>query len=146
MGMVDLVKPGGWIQIEEIDYTAELRNGPIVRDFLALIEEVIAAAGIGRAFVQRIPGWLAEAGFEECQEHVFHLRYGAKNPKPDMARMSARSLTDTAAGIVAATQFYPTDSLTPAQLESLPRDLEKELIEKGGNVDLMMICARRPNK
>ena len=75
MQLIGLVKPRGWIQIEELDLTKKHHdNGVAMQQILDLIEEIIAKSGVGYGYVQKLEGWFKEAGLTDVQQHLLTFR------------------------------------------------------------------------
>ena len=100
--MAELVKPGGWIVLEEPTATVEGAAGPAWATALSLIEDQLEIMGTRVGVIDEI--WLEEDGFENVQEKVYKAKYGAMNPDPDLARKGVSLLKTTVAGLATASK------------------------------------------
>lgn len=78
---IDLVKPGGWIQIGDCDRvcpTPEEEN-PRYHDMFACIRAVCEASGAAALEAPKTRTWLEEAGLEDVQEMTAMRAVGRRN-------------------------------------------------------------------
>lgn len=106
MGLVGLVKPGGWIQLVEADHSVYI--GPAMGELFKLVKEVFGAMGVGYDHAKSLKAMLVEAGLDVMDEKIFDVPLGAKNPDAEMGRKSAYAFTTGAAGIVGAAKRKAT--------------------------------------
>lgn len=100
--LIELVKPGGWIQLVEADHSGPASDGVAMRDAFRLIKELFRGMGVGYEYARLLRSWLEEAGLENVEERVLDVPLGKTNPKPEMAAKSIRSFTSATRGLVAA--------------------------------------------
>ena len=81
-----LVKPGGWIQLIEIEDKSDANDGPAVQNYIQLMRDTFGAIGARFGDINKARGWLEEVGFENLQEKLIEIKYGARNPNEDLAR------------------------------------------------------------
>ena len=99
--LVTLVKPGGWIQLIEVDHSAPGSEWSATKDVYRLIKELFGKSGIDYEYARMMKGWLLDMGLEEVEEKVLDVPLGKKNNKKEMGEMSARSFGLATAGLVA---------------------------------------------
>lgn len=99
--LCQLVKPGGWIQLVEMDIIRTVR-GPAMRDAWAVTGAFLTAAGAGTDYAENMAGWLREEGFENVQDDRVELDVGARIEDAEWANRSARVLVEAFAGVVGA--------------------------------------------
>lgn len=81
-----LVKPGGWIQLMEIEDKDDPADGPAMKNYLQLMRDVFGAIGAKFGDVSKAKGWLEETGFTNLEERLVEIKYGARNPDAELAR------------------------------------------------------------
>jgi hypothetical protein len=118
--LVDLVKPGGYIQQVEMVFTQWPDSGPAMKEFHQASVDVfgIAVGGQDLHYMKAIAGWYEEWGLEDIHYEVYTIPIGAKAPNPRIQKISiesfsatCQSLTDTAKGEY-LTITYSTISIT----------------------------------
>ena len=75
--MVELLKPGGWIQLMEGDFTPVQQNGPAMREFLELGKWFFDEAGPGSDMGPRLESELSSIGLKSVQEATVMVGTGA---------------------------------------------------------------------
>ncbi|KAF2267211.1 S-adenosyl-L-methionine-dependent methyltransferase, partial [Lojkania enalia] len=83
--LVDLVKPGGWIQLIEATNVLPEGNGEVMRGFVGLMNDVFTIMGANLKLMEDLPGWLEEAGLVDVQSKLVELNLGPLNPNPRLA-------------------------------------------------------------
>ncbi|PGH21339.1 hypothetical protein AJ80_03390 [Polytolypa hystricis UAMH7299] len=83
----DHLKPGGWIELQELFFQAQCDDNTMPADYklthwLSLIEEGLAKFDIDLLSPKKHPGYLRDTGFTNVQERVFKVPIGTwpKNP------------------------------------------------------------------
>lgn len=99
--LCQLVKPGGWIQLVEMDVTGTV-YGPAMRDAWAATGAFLTAAGAGTDYAKNMAGWLREEGFENVRDEHVDLDLGARVQDPEWATRSAKILVESFTGVVGA--------------------------------------------
>ncbi len=101
--LLRLVKPGGWIQLVELDYNWIEPNPPAVKMLGALVARL--AEGMGSDCAYRNGGmenWIREAGFIRVASMVAPVSIGAACPEPRWRAQTASAFTFTAQQLVRA--------------------------------------------
>ncbi|KAF2446672.1 hypothetical protein P171DRAFT_484000 [Karstenula rhodostoma CBS 690.94] len=142
-----LVKPGGWIQLIEIEDKADPDDGPAVQNYIQLMRDTFGAIGARFGDINKAKGWLQEAGFVNLQEKLIEIKYGARNPEADLARKGVQMNKQVATPLSKFAKTLPQEKMTLSHetLDSLPEDLSAELTERGGAVYLRAVWGQRPN-
>jgi hypothetical protein len=99
LALTSLVKPGGWIQLVEIedDSTNTNGNGPQMRGFEALFREVGAGMGSDLSFQGgAMEGWIRDEGFIRVGTMLAPLCLGAECPDPGLREQSIQAYCATA--------------------------------------------------
>lgn len=99
--LCQLVKPGGWIELVEMDVTGTV-HGPAMRDAWAATGAFLTAAGAGTDYAKNMAGWLREEGFENVRDEHVDLDVGARIKDAEWATRSAKVLGEAFTGVVGA--------------------------------------------
>ena len=109
-----LVKPGGWIQLVEVDHDFTEPNGPAVvglGQLLGRIEE-----GLGTDSSYRNGGmeeWFREGGFIRIGTFFAPMSLGAECPDPSMSEQTAKAWSFTSAQLIKGCQSkFPSSIIT----------------------------------
>lgn len=100
--LAGLVRPGGWLQLVELDNDCVPENGPALRRLLQYHQQNSAAGGLGPNLSVHLAGAMHEAGLQDVQTKVVDVNYGALNRGSQELRMkSVRSLLDVVGPVLA---------------------------------------------
>lgn len=99
--LCQLVKPGGWIQLVEMDVTGTV-HGPALRDAWAATGAFLTAAGAGTDYSKDMAGWLREEGFENVHNERVDIEVGARIKDAEWATRSAKILMEAFTAVVGA--------------------------------------------
>lgn len=160
-----LVKPGGWIQLVEMDMTGTV-HGPAMHDAWAATGAFLTAAGAGTDYAKSMAGWLKEEGFDNVGDHRVDLDVGARYPDAEWGVRAADILVQAFTGVVGACKssklnslFYPAAvadlrslrfllvmklDVPDSVLKDLPELARKEMIERGGTYPLVFATGQKP--
>ena len=99
--LVDLVKPGGYIQQTEMVFTQWPDLGPAMKEFYQACVDIfsIAISGQDLHYITAIEKWYAEMGLEDIQCEVYTIPVGAKAPNPRIKHISIESFSATCQGL-----------------------------------------------
>ena len=104
---IELVKPGGWIQIGDCDRICPtpVAENPRYHDMFACIRAVCQASGADPLEAPKMKKWLEEAGLEDVQERTAMRAVGKRNVDQDLGSegiqadlVIARGFADAAKG------------------------------------------------
>jgi hypothetical protein len=98
--LLDLVKPGGWVQFVEAEYTPAEGDPPSHHQFMNLMKELFARIGQGADVIRQVSGWLKDAGFVDVKEETIPMYLGAKVPDPNLRGQSVHSTAVAIEGMV----------------------------------------------
>lgn len=112
------VRPGGWIQLGEMDARAPVSGGPAMRDSWAVMRAVFVAAGPGAGgdagqeaeefwdFAHHMAGWLREddLGFEDVAEEHVDVRVGPGCEDSEMGELGVRVLLQSSEAVLKASK------------------------------------------
>ena len=92
-----LVKPGGWIELVEVD-VSEKNSTPTLEKLYTVIREFFDISGCGRNFSTGLKGILQEAGFEEVTDEIVEVHVGPLAKNTDLASKGLKLVQLTAEG------------------------------------------------
>ncbi|KAL9078994.1 MAG: hypothetical protein Q9157_002093 [Trypethelium eluteriae] len=146
-GLVGLLKPGGYIQLVEVDPEDPEGNGPAMQRFGIAFRDMlkVVSGGKGMNLKAECPFLLQEAGCLDVKQRLLALSMGAQAEKDVIKNLSVKSMQITAQGLA---DFFEPEvlpiSLTKEQLRALPGDLANELPVHGGVFRISVVYGRRP--
>ncbi|KAH8888274.1 hypothetical protein GQ53DRAFT_826418 [Thozetella sp. PMI_491] len=150
-GLIDLVKPGGWIQIMESDVREDdddtavdgsLADG--AAPIWSLLRHLYLSMDVEPDLDRCLPTWLAEAGLVDIHEQRSTVPVGARRGGTDMARVSADAMVATAEQLATAIRGLGNSPLSNDELDGLALQVRTALEKEGGTYRVYAIWARRP--
>ncbi|KAH8704452.1 hypothetical protein GQ44DRAFT_732403 [Phaeosphaeriaceae sp. PMI808] len=144
--LATLVKPGGWIQLIEPTNEAPEGSGPAFQNFVTAMQGVFSSMGSSTHVGNEVAGWLKAIGFEDVQDRLYHIKVGAANPNPKLAKQGVYSTTTSARGAASFGKTLPagTIPLSPEQLDRMPDELQAELAGRGALYPIRVAWGRKP--
>ena len=105
---IGLLKPGAWIQLEEMDVPRTLQlasNGPAARDTYTMLAEMFRILGAGDDFASKMKEWMTVSGLVDVQERQIVIDYGANasvgaEEVQRVREMGTEAMTRTVQGLV----------------------------------------------
>ncbi|KAF2785901.1 hypothetical protein K505DRAFT_344265 [Melanomma pulvis-pyrius CBS 109.77] len=142
-----LVKPGGWIQLIEVEDKSSANDGPAVQNYIQLMRDTFGAIGARFGDINKAWVWLEEVGFEHLHEKLIEIKYGARIPNENLARKGVWMNKAIATPLSKFAKTLPQENMTlsPETLDNLPDELEVEKAKRGGAVYLRAVWGRRPS-
>ncbi|RYN16101.1 hypothetical protein AA0115_g12559 [Alternaria tenuissima] len=143
MNLVKLVKPGGWIQLVEMQWQ-DWDAGPVLQEFQQTMRQLVGMVNNGQGVDMRedLTALVEEAGLTKVQHAIIEVPAGVK-AKEDLRELSLQSMFATASFATATLK-----KLRPAELEadidSLPARLMEELRKTDGSYKLFAVWAQKP--
>ncbi|KAL8780326.1 MAG: hypothetical protein Q9213_006524 [Squamulea squamosa] len=141
--LASLSKPGGWIQLMEMNAFNPPSNGPAMTDFARMASEVWTGIGVGD-FANQLKEMLEEAGLQNAQERRIIVELG-KRAKPELRAQSVNGVSAPVKPISAVAKDLQT-SFTREQLDGLQGRVRAELENEGGRVEMIVAFAQQPGK
>ncbi|CAN9145117.1 unnamed protein product [Alternaria alternata] len=142
MNLVKLLKPGGWIQLVEMQWQ-DWDAGPVLQEFQKAMQQLVSMVTNGQGVDMRegLTALVEEAGLTKVQHAIIDVPVGVK-AKEDLRELSLQSMFATASFATATLK-----KLRPAELEadidSLPARLMEELRKTGGSYKLFAVWAQK---
>ncbi|KAI0505317.1 methyltransferase SirN-like protein [Xylaria bambusicola] len=140
--LCQLVKPGGWIQLVEMDVTATV-HGPAMRDAWTACAAFLTAAGAGTDYAKSMAGWRKEEGFEDVRDDRRDIDLGARCKDTDWGVRGANMLVESFIAVVGACKKMRLD-VPESVLRDLPERVKTEMMEQGGTYPLVYAYGRKP--
>lgn len=101
--LCQLVKPGGWIQLGEMDVRdGPVRGGPAIQDAWTCLRAWMTAAGAGAEFANEMAGWIKEEGFTNVKEEHVEISIGPYCKDTQWGARSAQVMLNAATGVAGA--------------------------------------------
>ncbi|KAL7940351.1 hypothetical protein V8C42DRAFT_243880 [Trichoderma barbatum] len=140
-----LAKPGGWVELIELEIHQELLDeGTVMAEFSQLLVQLWKIKGMGGNFGLNLKGWMEDAGLEDVQQTVLNCKVGAK-AKPELKLSSINGAAGAGPMILAIARDTPElEGFTPEQLDTMMDRLQKELLEKGMVFHSFSVMGRVP--
>ena len=112
--LVNLLRPGGWIQLVEADFNDCTMTGPVMTQTHKLYRELFDIMGSGSMYAQEMRGWLQDAGLEHVELRNYDIRLGAQHPDPKLAAIGIETTCQVSSMMVHLAKtggfvlFFPT--------------------------------------
>ncbi|CAN9320317.1 unnamed protein product [Alternaria alternata] len=143
MNLVKLVKPGGWIQLVEMQWQ-DWDAGPVLQEFQQAMRQLVGMVTNGQGVDMRegLTTLFEKAGLTKVQHAIFAVPVGVK-AKDDVRELSLQSMFATASFATATLKKLQSVELD-AEIDSLPVRLVEELRKTGGSYKLFALWAQKP--
>ncbi|KAK1460035.1 hypothetical protein CMEL01_03034 [Colletotrichum melonis] len=140
-----LAKPGGWVELVELDCDQSLLGeGTVAREFFQLLEQIWIIKKMGGNFGPNLKDWMEAAGLEDVQVDVLACKVGAK-AKPELKEASINGAAGAGPMIVAMARTLPElQGFSSEQLDTLDTRVRQELSEKGCEFQSFAVRGRVP--
>jgi hypothetical protein len=90
--LVGLLKPGGWLQLVEVDTDSVDENGPELKRFLSYAQQMSVIGGMGPNLAKELAATMREAGLQNVEEQSIDVMHGFRNKNEDLKTKSVNSL------------------------------------------------------
>lgn len=148
--LLQVVKPGGWVQLEELSYGLEEGEyGPALRQLCMLERALLDYARVGWKYPRDMADWVREEGFMNVERRNVPIYLGKKAAEPEMRVKSAETDFKAANDMIEPAKrflYTPTPwwmsccmsggrhgrwkgGMSLKELETLPQRLYDELLE-----------------
>ncbi|KAL4887209.1 hypothetical protein BJY04DRAFT_212257 [Aspergillus karnatakaensis] len=144
--LLNLVKPGGWVQLVEVEDNSGEPNGPQMSRFIAIQQMFWRCMGSDLSFRNGgLELWLKEAGFIRVGTMIAPVSLGAECPDPSLREQTVKSFCFTAIQFLLFYNRHNEESETDStQVEKFIPLLARELRERGAYHRLRVVWAQRP--
>ncbi|KAF2117654.1 hypothetical protein BDV96DRAFT_644005 [Lophiotrema nucula] len=126
--LISLVKPGGWIQIVDLQNWTADGDGPVWKDFTICLADLISAVGSSLDRVEHVKNCFEGLGLIDVEETSIEANYGTRDDKP-LEAIGKKSGLLTAQSILSVATTFPQEILTlpKARVSDIKAGLEKEM-------------------
>jgi SAM-dependent methyltransferase len=138
--LATVLKPGGWVQLQEFNSWNPPSNGPALTDFAKMTTEAWKGIGVGD-FANSMKSMLEEAGLKNVQERRVICQIG-KMAKPELAAKGVSGIYGPVAPIASVASTVPS-SFTKEELQALPGRVKEELENEGGQAEIIIVWGQR---
>ncbi|KAH9219821.1 hypothetical protein DL95DRAFT_433585 [Leptodontidium sp. 2 PMI_412] len=142
--LVGLLKPGGWIQIEEMDFQRVKDIPGALHELADLLDAMFSAVGAHWGYASQLEEWLVEAGLVDVEVKVIDVPYGKACVDGDIAKKSVYAFVLGAKAVCIGAKALQVQGFTNDQLETLPERLGKYLVEVGAKGPMVCVWGRKP--
>ncbi|ORY06128.1 hypothetical protein BCR34DRAFT_519118 [Clohesyomyces aquaticus] len=142
--LIGLVKPGGWIQMVELEW-GNWNAGPEGKVFHDSFREMLTMVtnGQGVDLHEKLIPIFKNSGLENLRSKSIDVGYGAV-ANEEIRDVSEASLLATVKGGIQTMKMLPPISISPEILEALPERLAKENRERGFEMKVFALWAQKP--
>ncbi|KAF2114568.1 putative methyltransferase SirN-like protein [Lophiotrema nucula] len=140
----ELVKPGGWIELVEVDVTKE-NTSPALEKLYEAIREMFDIVGCGRNFSAGLKRVLEEAGMQDVGDELVEVQVGPLAKTPELGAKGLKLVRLTAEGFARIAEKMPFSS-SKEDLQALVGELHEELGSQGGTCHFCAVYGRKPAK
>lgn len=100
-GYIDLLKPGGWIQIVELRQWTGEDDCQAFKDLTICLSDMIKTIGASLEHIDHAKDWLQNLGLIDVQEEVVEANYGIRDDKEvqEIAKKATLLTTGSILGI-----------------------------------------------
>jgi hypothetical protein len=130
--LVELVKPGGWIELVEADLRPHSSLGTEAALFNKVLGTFLDVGGIGALYASKLAEILEKEGLVNVQVKEFLVPYGATNKDKEMAELGVSVMVQGAKALSEGLKMMGmTSGLEDDELENWPQRLYSEVRERG---------------
>ncbi|KAI0455779.1 hypothetical protein F5B21DRAFT_503067 [Xylaria acuta] len=141
--LVSVLKPTGWIQLVEADWTDVSDCGPVLSETFSLFRTVFLKMGINIDFTQKLEEWLKEDGLQSVGRRSFHIRIGARMGDEELGSAGAAIICQAAATLVDIAKRLIPEYSSNTTLQTLVPRLKEELDLIGGSYRLDVVYGQK---
>lgn len=96
------LKPGGWLQLVEMDVDPTPSNGPMLDQFMRMLRELFSLIGLGPNFAIHMADNMKSIGLKNVESKEVYVAHGATIKDKSLLEKSIVSPTSAVAPILAA--------------------------------------------
>ncbi|KAJ4351511.1 uncharacterized protein N0V89_006854 [Didymosphaeria variabile] len=134
--LIDMVKPGGWIQLVDLQEWISDTDGPAWQDYCICLRDMINAKG-----------WFEELGLVDVHEEIIEVNFGTRDDK-NLEAIGKRSALLTKRQVLAAVKTLPPENITvpKERVSTLMEAIEEEFSKDPVNAHThyKVVWARKP--
>ncbi|EQB53491.1 N-methyltransferase sirN [Colletotrichum gloeosporioides] len=139
-----LLRPGGWLQLVELDNDCTPENGPALRRLLYYHQQNSEAGGLGPNLSVHLKVAMENIDLENIKQHSVDVFYGAKNQGgEDLKAKSTRSLSQVVGPVLAQARVALPNTYIKSDEITLPSQLQQEVAEVGARLRFIVVYGQR---
>lgn len=131
--LVSSLKPGGWLQVMEMDTEDMSDYGPAGKALFFIMRSLFNKLGMGPNWASRLEALFKTAGLENVSVQKIGIPGGKKMGNETDSRNSMEPFKITIPSLIAACGNMGVD-LPASVTDHLPERFEKEMTEQGGTI------------
>lgn len=165
-GLLQLVKPGGWIQMMETDFRSRIEgDGSATLRFRRMMSCALENLGFSPYQGSKLKMWLQDLSMQQVTETVFDIGVGTQAPEQSMVSATVDNIMTVIGGIQSANRAkrklfsprrlnlhpdavpllaIPKLNWTDDEFEQLKQDYRTELLSRGGRQRFFVVYAQKP--
>ncbi|KAI0182490.1 hypothetical protein EV127DRAFT_415049 [Xylaria flabelliformis] len=141
--LCDLVAPGGWIQLGELDLRQPSFGGQAMFDAFELKRKVFDAVCGFHDIAESMSSWLREEGFEQVTEEPYEIQLGSRCNDAAMRKKSIDATVQSWEALLGAANRFEAD-VDASTTDRLLERMKAELSENGASYTMQYAYGRRP--
>ncbi|KAK2729265.1 methyltransferase [Colletotrichum kahawae] len=139
-----LLRPGGWLQLVELDNDCTPESGPALRRLLDYHQQNSAAGGLGPNLSVHLKTAMEDIGLEHIRQDSVDVFYGAKNQGgAELMAKSTRSLSQVVGPVLAQARVAVPNTYNKSDEVTLPSQLQKEVEDVGARLRFTVVYGQR---
>jgi SAM-dependent methyltransferase len=131
--LVSSLKPGGWLQVLEMDVEDMSDCGPAVKDLFFILRSLFTKISMGPNWAPGLEAVFKDAGLENVSVQRIGFPAGKKMGNETDSRNSMEPFKITIPSLISACGNMSAD-LPASVTDHLPERFEKEMTEQGGTI------------
>lgn len=141
--LIGSLKPGGWLQITEMDTEDMSDSTPAIKDLFFVMRTLFSKIGMGANPAQHLEAVFKEAGLEKVRAERIEYPAGKKMGNETDSKNSMEPFKITIPSLVLACGNVGAD-LPASVTDNLPERFEKEMTERGGTMVGYVVMGQKP--
>ncbi|KAI0390340.1 hypothetical protein F5Y17DRAFT_445184 [Xylariaceae sp. FL0594] len=141
--LCDLVAPGGWIQLGEVDLGKPSSGGQAMADAFEVKRRMFDAVCGYHDIAESMVNWLRDEGFEQVTEEGYEIQLGARCKDAAMRKKSTDATVQSWEAILGAAKRFGAH-VDASTTERLIERMEAELLQNGASYTMRYAYGRRP--
>ncbi|KAI0468894.1 hypothetical protein F4859DRAFT_489364 [Xylaria cf. heliscus] len=141
--LVSVLKPAGWIQLVEADWTDVSDCGPVLSETFSLFHAVFLKMGISIEFTRNLEDWLKEEGLHSVERRSFYIQIGARMGDSELGSAGATIICQAAATLVGIARTLIPEYSSDTTLQTLVPRLKEELGIIGASYRLEVVYGQK---
>ncbi|KAF2093934.1 hypothetical protein NA57DRAFT_47434 [Rhizodiscina lignyota] len=141
-----LLKPGGWVQLGELDLTEDPVDGDAAKALYRTMRTLFEKGESGNAHScpGTMAGWLKEAGLIDVREEIVRIPVGKRVKDGEMAKISAAHMIHVATMIPEVTKKIGGE-VPVEDVDLLSQTYPEELEKIGSEFRFIIAMGQKPN-